>query len=114
MYCLDTDTVVDFLRGNEKVTAKFEQNIGSLFITEITVFELYYGAYISANTEQSIISLKGFLKHMQILGFNDDVFDLFGKNKSDLKKEGKILDNFDLIIALYGSSPQQNFSDEQH
>ena len=67
MYCLDTDAIVDFLRGNKNISEKVKQNIDHLFVTEISILELYYGAYISANVKESIEHLKGFLRNTQIL-----------------------------------------------
>ena len=99
MYCLDTDAVVDFLRGNKNVSEKVEQNNGHLFVAEISILELYYGAYISANVRESIEHLKGFLKNIQVLKIDNKVIDLFGKTKAELKKKGEMLDNFDLVIA---------------
>ena len=53
--CLDTDVVVNFLRGN-KQEAEFirsKEESADLAITYITLFELYYGAYKSS--KKSII-----------------------------------------------------------
>ncbi|MEM2057937.1 MAG: hypothetical protein QXO76_06805, partial [Thermoproteota archaeon] len=47
---IDTDVLVDVLRGSEKVTkfvAGFERKGVALATTVINAFELYYGAYKS-------------------------------------------------------------------
>ena len=66
-------------------------------LSEITIAELYYGAYNSKQQKH--------LKEIQILTdlFEvipiSDVLSLFGKNKTILRQQGLMIDNFDLLIG---------------
>lgn len=70
----------------------------SLFISEITLAELKYGVANSATPERNREALANFLSGVQILPVFD-ALDTFAKEKARLKKEGRIVDDFDLLIG---------------
>lgn len=99
-YLLDTDTCIYWLKGNEDIEGKaLEVGLPKIFISFITLSELYYGAYKSKKVEQNLVNI-GLLKNK--LGFmdsNKSMCDIFGKLKATLEKDGKIIDDADLFIA---------------
>ena len=99
MYCIDTDIVIEYLRGNNKVVAKIEEFKDKISLTPITLLELYFGAYLSDKKEEHLKQVRELIKQFDILNFNADSFTNFGLIKSDLMKKGMLLDNFDLCIA---------------
>ncbi|WP_369010889.1 PIN domain-containing protein [Lacihabitans sp. LS3-19] len=74
--------------------------IENLFISEITAFELKYGAELSDSSKKSHELLNNFLDGLAILQiFN--TLDLYGKEKVRLRKIGKpVHDEFDFLIGL--------------
>ncbi len=70
----------------------------SLFISEITLAELKFGVANSANREKNKRVLNDFLTGVQILPIYDSL-DIYANEKSRLRKAGKLIDDFDLLIG---------------
>jgi tRNA(fMet)-specific endonuclease VapC len=99
-YLIDTDWIIDFLKGKEKVVAKLKSLADrGLAISIISLAELYEGIYASANPEKHLKSLSGFLTGVTVLGIDDGICAIFGKQRLILRKAGRLIDNFDLLIA---------------
>ena len=98
-YLLDTNICIYFLKGKYGLKDKFDKvGFESLYISEITVAELKYGAEKSDYPEKNrkvIQKLSNQFKQIPI--FNP--LDIFAKEKARLKKEGKAVDDFDLLIG---------------
>lgn len=87
------------MKGRFGLNKKFEsKNSDSLFISEITLAELKYGVANSDNRESNTLALTNFLSGVQILPIFD-ALDTFATEKSRLKKEGRPVDDFDLLIG---------------
>lgn len=100
-YLLDTSTCIFFLRGklNLDETIK-EKGLDNCFISEITVFELKYGAANSMNPKMSHQAVDKFVKGLTILPIFG-IVDLYAATKLLLRKNGTPLhDEFDLIIGV--------------
>ena len=99
-YLVDTDWVIDFLKGKKETIDKLSELYESgLAISVISLSELYEGVYGSVNTEKHLESLDAFLNGITVLDVNDKMAELFGKERARLRKAGKLIDNFDLMIA---------------
>ncbi|MBF2057138.1 MAG: PIN domain-containing protein [Cyanobacterium sp. T60_A2020_053] len=99
-YLLDTDTCIYWLKGripikNRLCTVGFNQ----VCICQITVSELYFGAYNSNQIDNNLKTLDDFLKSISVLSFTNDSLKKFGELKAFLRKTGNTIDNFDLLIA---------------
>ncbi|MBN1997000.1 PIN domain-containing protein [candidate division KSB1 bacterium] len=70
-----------------------------LFISSITVAELYYGAYNSSKQKENIKLLKRLIFELNIINFDPKAGEVFGKIKVMLKKYGKIINDSDIFIA---------------
>lgn len=100
MYILDTDIVVDFLRDKKNIK-KLIYNIytKNVYITFITTSELYFGAYNSKYKARHFGEID-FLKGLVDILYPDlNACKLFGKIKKELKDAGKIIGDFDVMIA---------------
>lgn len=100
-YLLDTSTCVFFLRGklhlDEIIKAK---GLDNCFISEITVFELKYGAENSDNPERSHKAVDKFVKGLTIIPVFG-IVEQYAKYKVFLRKNGTPMhDEFDLIIGV--------------
>ena len=98
-YLLDTDAVVNQLRGKAKIKENIIENGAAMSI--ITFGELLYGAEKSTNKESSLAIINGFIADLQIdiLGLNQEIMQIYAKTKTSLEETGKRLDEFDLLIA---------------
>lgn len=98
-YLLDTNICIYFLKGKYGLRDKFDEiGFDNLYISEITVAELRYGAEKSNFPDKNrkvIQKLSSQFKQIPI--FNS--LDIFAKEKARLKKEGKPIDDFDLLIG---------------
>lgn len=100
MYCLDTNTVIDIFRGDRALKEKVEKaSDAGIFITSITLCELYKGAYLSKEAEKSLNEINTFLLYFDSLDLTRDACEIFGKEYSRLQKLGKNTEELDLIIA---------------
>jgi tRNA(fMet)-specific endonuclease VapC len=100
-YLLDTSTCIFFLRGklNLDVAIK-EKGLDNCFISEITVFELKYGAANSDNPKKSHQAVDKFVKGLTIIPIFG-IVDVYATTKMLLRKNGTPLhDEFDLIIGV--------------
>jgi tRNA(fMet)-specific endonuclease VapC len=101
MYLLDTNTCI-FLKNRKPLHVldrlKSALNEG-IVISSITVAELQFGIYNSQNIEKNRISLTEFLAPFTIIDFDDNDAETFGKIRSRLKKQGKLIGPYDMLIA---------------
>lgn len=100
-YCLDTNIVIALFRGDEFLRDKFAglSSRGELFISYITLCELYKGAFLSALYEKSLQEINNLLVIVDLLDFNADACAFFGKEYARLNKLGKQTEESDLMIA---------------
>lgn len=98
MYVLDTDIAVDYLRGNSIAIEKLAK-LNNLFITNISLAELFFGAYHSRNIDKHYSKLMDFLAGVRILNLDFNICSSFGRIKSNLTNRGKIIGDFDIMIA---------------
>jgi len=100
MYLLDTDVIVEYLRGDKKVIDKIKElSEKGLSATTISISELYYGIYKSSKVDENTKKVIDFFSGVTILNVNLAVCKLFGKIKADLKSRGKLAGDFDILIA---------------
>ena len=100
-YLLDTSTCVFYLRGKLNLAEIIrEKGIENFFISEITVFELRYGAENSDKPLKSHKAVDDFLSGLSVIPILGCV-KRYAKEKVRLRKMGKPLnDEFDLLIAV--------------
>jgi len=99
--CLDTDFLVNFLRG-EKEEVDFIKNNEidkELATTFINLFELYYGAYKSDRKEHNLKAVGALLNRMQVLNLSNESVRKAGEILAKLEKEGRAIEFRDLFIG---------------
>lgn len=100
-YLLDTSICVFYLRGKLNLDNRIKE-IGreNCFISEITVFELRFGAENSANPSKSHKAIDAFISGVSIIPIYGSVR-RYAKQKVRLRAIGKPMhDEFDLIIGV--------------
>jgi tRNA(fMet)-specific endonuclease VapC len=99
-YIIDSDILIYFLKNHPKVVNKFaEAEPDDIAVTIISYAELLFGAYNSLKIKENLSKIKSFLETMTLVNFDKPAADIFARLKSDLRKEGKIISDMDLIIA---------------
>lgn len=100
-YLLDTNICVFFLRGKLNLDEIIqEKDPKNCFISEITVFELRYGAENSENPTKSHKAVDLFVNGITVIPIYSSI-KKYAKEKVRLRKIGKPMhDEFDLLIGV--------------
>ncbi len=100
-YLLDTNICVFFLRGKLKLDEIIkEKGTENCFISELTVFELKYGAENSDNPKKSHKAVTNFINGLSVIPIFG-IVDKYAQEKVRLRKNGTpMYDEFDLMIGL--------------
>ena len=100
-YLLDTSICVFFLRGKLNLDLLLkEKGLENCFISEITVFELKYGAENSLNPKEANKTVDDFINGLSIIPIFNCV-KKYAEIKVRLRKNGTPMhDEFDLLIGV--------------
>ena len=98
-YLLDTNICIYFIKGKFNLKEKII-GIGmrNCYISEITVAELKFGAENSEQREKNKKTIEKFINSLQIIPIIS-CLDIYAMEKTKLRKSGKIVDDFDLLIG---------------
>ena len=98
-YLLDTDVVIDHIRGRKLLDESVLKK-GAL-ISLITLGELYYGSFKSEKGKKGIAIIRQDLNllRIELLSLTEGMIEKFAKVKADLMLKAKRLEDFDLLIA---------------
>lgn len=97
-YLLDTCICVFLMRDKFGVRKKIEEvGIKNCCISEITVAELLFGAVWSGD-EKNVKLTCNFCKDIEIIPIGNSLME-YAMQKSRLRKEGKMIDDFDMLIG---------------
>lgn len=101
-HILDTDTTIYIIKRRPGLEAKLQRvNAEEVFVTPITIGELFFGAYHSQQIEKNVATCQSFLERAKLLPFTTEVSRQYGMIKSDLKKRGQPIGDNDLWIAAF-------------
>jgi tRNA(fMet)-specific endonuclease VapC len=99
-YLIDTDWIIHYLNGQrEIVKSLISLRKEGLAISVISLAELYEGVYYSTNPEGDKKALDDFQTGVSILGLEDEICKIFGKERGKLRKLKIVVGDFDLLIA---------------
>jgi len=100
MYCLDTDIIIEFFKGNPKIVEGFSKIKKSrISITVLTFYEFLKGAYTSPKQKADLHMLELFLKNVELLNLSPSSCHKAALIYNELKNKGKLLNDADLLIA---------------
>ena len=103
MYLFDTDALSQIIKRNPSIS--FIKKLASVpprrqFTTAITVGEMVYGAHKSNRPALFIGKLNSLVwPNIQILAFDKDSAEIYGKIRAELEKKGTPLTEPDMRIA---------------
>lgn len=98
-YLLDTNICIYLLKGLFQLAEKIE-SIGTdnFFLSEITIAELKFGAANSEFPEKNLKKVAQLQQWFTVIPIFNSL-DIYATEKARLKRSGKILDDFDLLIG---------------
>jgi tRNA(fMet)-specific endonuclease VapC len=100
MFLLDTDTCVFWLRGQAAIHARLAAvDARALSISVITLAELRYGADCSAQPGANHQVIDDFVSGVAVLAVDADIARAFGEIKAQLRRQGNLIEDFDLLLA---------------
>ncbi|MGB7291035.1 MAG: type II toxin-antitoxin system VapC family toxin [Thermodesulfobacteriota bacterium] len=100
-HLIDTDWVIHYLHGNEEIVKELSSlsKKNGLAMSMISLAELYEGIYYSTDPPGNENALGEFLTGVSILGIDDEICRIFGRERGRLRKQNKIVSDFDLLIG---------------
>lgn len=98
-YLLDTNICAFLFRGKYGVEERIASiGLGNCHISVITYAELYYGCATSNDFDYNFRLLQKFVDNIDIVGIEETI-PIFAKEKARLRKQGTLIDDFDLLIG---------------
>ena len=98
-YLLDTNICIHFFRWSFNLADKIEEvGLNNCVVSEITLAELVFGAENSKFPEKNYKLIEIFSEQVVILPILGAIHH-YGKQKVKLRKKGKMISDFDLLIG---------------
>ncbi len=99
-YLLDTNVCVFLFKGKYNINDQRKKvGFNNCCISEITLAELKYGAECSDQVVENNKMVNDFGNKITILPIYNSL-NLYAKEKARLRKAGKLIDDFDLLIGV--------------
>ncbi len=100
MIGLDTSTIIDLFRGNEKVKSVLEKNKEPLVISIMSYLELFFGID-PKNSKHDVEAsyYRELFNRVYVLNLTQSACEEASKVFWKLKREGQEIDQFDCVIA---------------
>ena len=99
-YLLDSNAAVDLLRNSSGPVAQklLEVGLSACALCDLTLYELYYGAYCSEMTEKNLEGIERLKQWIEIIPSSESYIEA-SRQKARLRKEGNLIEDFDLLIG---------------
>jgi tRNA(fMet)-specific endonuclease VapC len=97
-YLVDTNILIALV-NKEQNLLKTLKNTDNIFVSCISVGELYYGAYYSQRTKENIYAINELLLNYKICYININTINNYGYIRAKLRKMGKPIPQNDIWIA---------------
>jgi len=103
VYLIDTDWAIHYLNGQRGIVDRLSYlREEGLAISVISLAELYEGVYYSTDPLSDERALDDFLSGVTILGVEEEVCKVFGRERGKLRQRKNLIGDFDLLIASTG------------
>ncbi|WP_314827726.1 type II toxin-antitoxin system tRNA(fMet)-specific endonuclease VapC [Oribacterium parvum] len=105
-YMLDTNICIYVIKHKPETVFQKLQNTNpeDVCISSVTYAELVHGVEKSAAVEKNRLALSMLLANMEILDFDVDAADCYGKIRAVLEKKGTPIGPLDMMIAAHAQS----------
>jgi predicted nucleic acid-binding protein len=100
IYCLDTDILIEYFRGSEAIKRRIEnlKDEDSIALVWLTFYEFFKGIFVSGKLDEENF-LKELARACIVLEASYETAKIGGKIYAALKKEGKLINDADILIA---------------
>lgn len=102
-FILDTDICSAHLRGDRRIAGRFLQYTGGLYVSAVTLGELYAWMHLSPHPERLRSGISDLLSDVRVLPVNAAVAERFGALRGELHRAGTPVATSDLLIAATAS-----------
>ena len=99
MILLDTNICIGILHANPKVLGHVQVANEVIGIPAMVEGELYYGVEKSDFREENLVATNKLLKSLVVYHTTDEIMRKFGGLKALLERQGRRIDDADVIIA---------------
>ena len=104
-YLLDTDICIHALKKrNATLLDAFTAHDGRMAVSDVTLYELYYGAERYDDPAARIAILESFAARLEILPFDTRAALHAGNIRATLERQGQMIGAYDLKIAAIARS----------
>ncbi len=105
-YLIDTNICIYIMNQQPvEIINKFNSySVGEIGVSSITVSELQYGVSKSRHKQKNQQRLDEFLVPFDVLSFTQKEAVHYGEIRAELERKGKIIGQFDLLIAAHALS----------
>ena len=101
-FLLDTNIVIDFLRGKKSIVEKIGQILPhGIGISAVSLAELYHGAYKSLRPKYNLTKVDEFISvpGISVVDLDKQIAKHYGKMLAELESRGVKLAEVDILIA---------------
>lgn len=99
MWHLDTNIVVEYLRGNQSIAEQIEAHLPDVAISSLTLAELLYGAQVSTRPDENAGKINQLLEIIEVIDFDQTSAEKYSRIRAALKRKGKPTGEMDMLIA---------------
>jgi len=99
-YMLDTNIVIYVIKRRPlELLEIFNEHVGHMCISSITLAELLHGAEKSEQQEHNLKQVEDFISRLVVLSYDEKSAAHYGNIRADLERKGKTIGVNDLHIA---------------
>ncbi|MEK7561057.1 MAG: type II toxin-antitoxin system VapC family toxin [Patescibacteria group bacterium] len=99
-YLIDTDWAIDHMNAIDRVVRRLQElRPQGLALSIVSLAELYEGVHYSRDPERSQQALDAFLADVAVLGIDEEICKIFGRERGKLRRQGQLFGDLDLLIA---------------
>jgi tRNA(fMet)-specific endonuclease VapC len=99
-YLVDSDWVIDYLRGREEAVNLLRSMApDGIAISILTFGEVYQGVLFGRDRENNERAFRNFLRGADVLTLNRSIMRRYAELRGNLRAQGQIIDVPDLLIA---------------
>lgn len=99
-YLIDTDWIIDGIAGIPAVLNTLSRlSSDGVAVSIVTVGEVYEGAFVHSDSDDQLRAYRRFLSGFPVLHLTDSAMELFGRLRAQLRRQGNLIPDFDLLIA---------------
>ncbi len=100
MIILDSDVIIDYLKGKKEAVEAVNKFGDEAATTEISLFEIFYGVYLNKNfDEEERLSAEEFFNSINVFSFDSGCGEISAKILASLDKQGLAIEQNDCFIA---------------